>query len=38
MLEKLKIRTYNYYRTADIKKIAAQAKKERFIRLNQFHG
>lgn len=37
MIDALKKKTYNYYRTADVKKIASESKKERLIRLSQFN-
>lgn len=36
MIDALGKKTYNYYRRADIKKIASKAKKERMIKLNDF--
>jgi len=37
MIDRLQKNTYNYYRQADIKKMAFQAKKERIIKLSQFN-
>lgn len=37
MLTLMKRRTYNYYRKADMKKIASQATRERLIKLSNFN-
>lgn|GEM_PF-5886426 len=37
MINSLKRKTYNYYRKADVKKIAAQTKQERLLRLSHFN-
>lgn len=36
MIDRLQKSTYNYYRQADVKKIASETKKERILKLSQY--
>lgn len=37
MIDRLQKSTYNYYRQADVKKMASESKKERMMQLSQFN-